>query len=130
MMRVGGDIMANMRELTRVDEVDQLLQESRKKPVFVFKHSTICPISDRAFNEYQDFIKANDKEGYEFTLVMIRDHRDVSNAIAEKTGVKHESPQAILLADGKAVWDDSHYEITTAKLAQVVMMYENGNLGD
>jgi bacillithiol system protein YtxJ len=127
---MGEETVATLRELTKVEEVDQLLQESHEKRVFVFKHSTICPISERAWNEYQDFVKTNDRDGSEFTLVMIRDHRDVSNAIAEKTGVKHESPQVILLADGKAVWDDSHYEITTAKLGQVVMMDENDNLGD
>lgn len=130
MKKMGGETVAKMRELTRVDEVDQLLQESHEKPVFIFKHSDTCPISDRAFNEFQDFIKTHPGDGYEFTLVVIREHRDVSNAIAEQTGVKHESPQAILLADGEAVWDDSHYEITTAKLEQVVMMYENDSLGD
>lgn len=121
--------MAKLHELTRVEEIDQILRESHERPVFIFKHSTTCPISDRALNEYQEFIRTHAGIAA-FTLVIIRDHRDVSNAIAEKTGVKHESPQAILLAEGKAVWDDSHYEITTAKLDQVVMMYENGNLGD
>lgn len=130
MTKIGEKTMMKMRELIHMDEVDEILQSSHQKPVFVFKHSSICPISDRALGEYERFVGSYEQDDFDFTLIMIRDHRDVSNAVAEKTGVKHESPQAILLSKGQAVWDDSHYEITEGKLKQVVMMYEHGNLGD
>ncbi|AZR74012.1 hypothetical protein BBF96_11780 [Anoxybacter fermentans] len=120
--------MAEMKELTRIEEVDQILGESSNKPIFIFKHNHICPISVGAFRHYEAFVRGYEKEDILFTLIRIREHRDISNAIAERLGVKHESPQAILVVDGRAVWNDSHYEITENKLKQVVMMYENNSL--
>lgn len=119
-----------VRELMHLAEVEQVLAESRNKPVFVFKHSDICPISHNALDEYLRFVKDYDGENFDYTLIRIRSHRDISNAVAEKTGVKHESPQVLLLVDGKSVWDDSHFEITEEKLRQVVMMYEDGDFRD
>ena len=44
-------------------------------------------------------------------LVVIQTHRDISNAVATLTGVRHQSPQAIVLRDGKPVYHASHYDI-------------------
>lgn len=122
--------MAEMRELTTMEELEQILNESNSKPVFVFKHSHICPISMRAFDHYRAFVENCDHNNFDFTLIMIRSHRDISNALAERVNVKHESPQGILIVNGKVVWDDSHMELTEDKFKQVVMMYENGHFGD
>lgn len=117
--------MAEIKNLTSIEELDQLFEDSTKRPVFVFKHSTICPASTRALNYYQAFVEENRADEFYFSLVMIRDHRELSNQLAERTGVKHESPQVLLIMDGQAVWHDSHFEITQDKLRQVVMMHEN-----
>ncbi len=126
--------MTEMKELTSMEEVGQILEESENKPIFIFKHSSICSISDRALRQYESFIqsyKAEVNDGdFLFYLIRIRDHRALSNEIAARTGVKHESPQAILIVKGKAVWTDSHFEISEDKFKQVVMMYENGNFKD
>lgn len=119
-----------VRELKKVHEVGELIASSKKKPVFIFKHSTTCPISFNALRDFEQFVKHSESERFDFVMVIVREHRDVSNTIAEQLGVQHESPQAIFVADGKALWDDSHYEITESKLKQVVMMYENGDLED
>lgn len=119
-----------VRELTQLGDVERVLADSKNKPVFVFKHSDICPISHNALEEYWRFVKHYDGDNFDYTLIRIRSHRDISNAVAEKTGVKHESPQVLLLVEGKSVWDDSHFEITAEKLRQVVMMYEDGDFRD
>lgn len=119
--------MAEMRALTELKEIDEIIELSNQKPVFIFKNSTICPISVRAYNDYKQFVSESDREDIEYTYVDIRSYRNISNEIAARLDVKHESPQAIFVVDGKAVWDDSHYEITIDKLKQVVMMYENDN---
>ena len=49
--------------------------------------------------------------------IEIQNAREVSNAVAEKTGVRHESPQALLLRDGEVVWNASHGAITVESLA-------------
>lgn len=122
--------VAKVRELTRLEDVDAVIAESQERPIFVFKHSEICPISHNALDEYCKFVNEYEQDGFAFKLIMIRDHRDVSNAIAAKTGVKHESPQVLLISGGRSIWDDSHFEITAEKLKQVVMMYEDGDFRD
>jgi bacillithiol system protein YtxJ len=47
-------------------------------------------------------------------------NRDLSLLAAERTGVVHQSPQAILLRSGKAVWSESHHGITAASLDTAV----------
>jgi len=126
----GVSVMKGVRELTSIREAGELIAGSENKPVFIFKHSTTCPVSFNALRDFEQFVKHTDRDQFDFALVVVREHRDVSNLIAEQLGVHHESPQVILVAGGKAVWDDSHYEITESKLKQVVMMYENGDLGD
>lgn len=120
--------MTEIRYITTKEELDQLFLDSATKPAFVFKHSTICPASTRALNSYQAFVAEARTAEFFFAGLMIRDHRDLSNELAQRTGVKHESPQVLLIIDGQAVWHDSHFEITEEKLRQVVMMYENKDL--
>lgn len=121
--------MAKMLELTTMGQLDQILSAD-SRPTFIFKHSTACPISMRAYEQYKKFVEGCRGEIFDFAAIMIREHREISNALAEKAGVKHESPQGILIVQGKAVWDDSHMELTEEKFKQVVMMYENGHFKD
>ena len=101
-----------------VEEIDQLLRGSQDKPLLIFKHSLICPTSTAAFERYQRFLAGHDVPEATFTLVEIQRARDVSKRIAELTGVKHESPQAILVRKGQPVWDASHWAITEDSLAE------------
>jgi bacillithiol system protein YtxJ len=82
-----------------------LLEQSSEKPVVIFKHSTTCPISAGAYVEL-----AGLKD--EVALVEVQSAREVSREIAISTGVEHESPQVIILRNGKPVWHSSHWEIT------------------
>ena len=50
----------------------------------------------------------------------MREDRPLSLAIAERTGVAHQSPQVICLAGGKAVRHASHYDITGAALKKMI----------
>ena len=82
---------------------------------FVFKHSTRCPISSRADTEVTRF--AHRHPDVPVHRVLVVEHRPVSLAVAERLGVTHQSPQAILVRDGNAVWDASHGGITADALA-------------
>ena len=99
-----------MKELTSQQDWDACLAQSEDAPVFVFKHSTTCPISAGAYKRVQDFTKEHD-DIPEFVLVKVIESRPVSNAIAESLGVRHQSPQLILVKDGKSVWSASHHGI-------------------
>ena len=106
--------MGNYTEITSVDDWKKVLEQSREKPVVVLKHSTTCPISANAYGEFNSFDKPIDRY-----LVKVIEHRPVSNEIAADLGIKHESPQAFVLANGKAVWNASHWKITKKELDKV-----------
>jgi bacillithiol system protein YtxJ len=72
----------------------------------VFKHSTRCPVSTAAHREVAEFRRRHPEAPV--YVVHVVEQRALSNALAARTGVRHESPQAIVLADGKVLWADSH----------------------
>jgi bacillithiol system protein YtxJ len=84
--------------------LEELVTRSQNEPVIVFKHSTSCPVSASAYQEMQ-------RVEWEVNLVEVQSDREISRLIAERTGLRHESPQVILLRRGKAVWDASHWQI-------------------
>ncbi|MDQ3907829.1 MAG: bacillithiol system redox-active protein YtxJ [Acidobacteriota bacterium] len=113
---------ASQRAVEFVEVVDAkalegLFARSRVAPVVVFKHSTTCPISARAYRQMSQL----DRERVgEVALVVVQHARDVSSEIARRTGVRHESPQAFVLRDGKSVWDASHFDITAEAVESAV----------
>jgi len=107
--------------LTELAALDEAIASSAERPVFVYKHSTVCPVSARAADHYHDFaddFAEGDADGNEdastplFTQVMVIENRDLSNEIESRLGVRHESPQLLLLRDGKVCWHASHFSIT------------------
>lgn len=103
-------------ELLNEVEWTNALEASKDHPVLLFKHSTACPISGAAYRRTGAYLDEKGEEAPEVYLVKVIEHRPVSLKIEEALGVKHESPQAILLKDGKAVWDTSHEDITAETL--------------
>jgi bacillithiol system protein YtxJ len=91
-------------------DFEQLVADSYQKPVFVFKHSTRCPISASRWRVIQDLAEKESRAAFHRVLVI--EDRPVSRHVAQETGVRHQSPQAILLHQGKPTWDASHYSIT------------------
>ncbi len=107
-------------ELKSMEDLEAALAASRERPVILFKHSTRCPISHAANRNYLNFVEKNSGVDGLFTHLDLISHRDISEAIAERLGIRHESPQAILVKDGKAAWNASHLSITEEKLAEAL----------
>lgn len=84
--------------------LDNLLTDSKQRPVIVFKHSNACSISARAYREME-------KVQADVNILVVQSSRDVSRELANLTGVRHETPQVIVLRDGKAVWNASHFDV-------------------
>ncbi|MCF7866470.1 bacillithiol system redox-active protein YtxJ [Candidatus Woesearchaeota archaeon] len=105
----------------RVDSVDEfkhMLDESVKHPVFILKHSSACPVSACAYQVVSNFmLNNNDYSDFSFAVVIIQDHRAVSNFIAEFSGIKHESPQVLLFKDKKVIWNADHHGISLDSLS-------------
>jgi bacillithiol system protein YtxJ len=82
------------------------------------KQSFRCPISNRAFAEYEEFVRENPDVPTGWIDVV--EDRELSLAAAAATGITHESPQAILIRDGKPAWHASHGEITCDALETAI----------
>jgi bacillithiol system protein YtxJ len=101
----------NWNKITSETDLDAAIEASYKKPVLLFKHSTRCSISSTALTRLErNWSTDADRDLRPYYLDLIA-YRPVSNAIAERTGVEHESPQAILLVDGQPVYNTSHLDI-------------------
>ena len=100
-------------QITDREALDEALARSSQEPVILFKHSTTCPISAAAYRQMSEM-------GGDVSLVVIQHAREVSREVEERTGVRHESPQAIILKDGKAVWTASHFDITAGAVERAV----------
>lgn len=104
---------ARFTKVESTEQLDRLFDISNEKPVVLFKHSMTCPISSDVYYEVSN-------ADTEINLVVVQTARSISNQIAERTGVRHESPQAIVLKDGKAIYHASHYDVTAEEIAEQV----------
>lgn len=89
------------KEITKIEEWDEILNKSTDKDQIILKHSTTCPVSTNALDEYNAYLKEHPNEDIDYTLVKVRESRPVSNKIEADLGVKHESPQIIYIKDKK-----------------------------
>ena len=101
----------NWITLNNVDQIVDIINESRKKPVLIYKHSTACGISAKAEDRLkEDWNKIDDKVKLYYLDLLA--HRDVSNEIARIFAIVHQSPQLILVINGKAVSSWSHFDVS------------------
>ena len=108
----------NWTELTDIAQLLEVTAISNEKPVVIFKHSTRCSISRMALKQFERDYDLNEVvDAYFLDLIA---HRDISNEIASRFNVYHESPQLILIRNGKAVYDVSHSDIDAAALKEKI----------
>ena len=104
----------NWNELTDLVQLDEIIAISNKKPVAIFKHSTKCSVSRMALKQFENEFNSSDKiTPYFLDLIA---HRDISDEIANRFGVTHQSPQLILIKNGKAIYNVSHSDIDAESL--------------
>ncbi len=108
------------KEITTIEEWDDILAKSNEKDQVILKHSTTCPVSFNALDEYNDYLKENPDENVDFTLVKVRESRPVSNKIEADLDVKHESPQIIYIKDKAKYWSATHWAVTKAHMSAVI----------
>ena len=101
-------LLPSWTALTSADQLDQIMEDSHQKPVFIFKHSVRCGISAMAKYNLErewDF----EDEQFDFYYLDIFQNRPISNQIAHQLDVIHQSPQLILIRNGHSVFDTSHH---------------------
>jgi bacillithiol system protein YtxJ len=113
----------DLTSLEHVDELHRLIAESESRPVLLFKHSYTCGVSMEALDELVAHMNGRERKGSaphqapsapQYAMVAVQTHRAVSNAVAQMFGVRHETPQALLIRDGRVVWSASHFRVTAA----------------
>lgn len=105
----------SIKQLHTLEDLQQYVAEPGKK--LLFKHSTTCPISAKANEEFEAYLKDADTTA---AVVLVIEDRPVSNQIAEEFGIKHESPQIFLLEDNEVRWNTSHWKITRDAIKEAV----------
>ena len=106
----------NWNKLNSEEQIDQLITESAEKPVLLFKHSTSCSISRMALDRLLRNWKTEDSDiitPYYLDLIAFR---SLSNLVAERFGIPHESPQVLLIEKGKVTYHESHYGISYSEI--------------
>ncbi|HYG09381.1 MAG TPA: bacillithiol system redox-active protein YtxJ [Pyrinomonadaceae bacterium] len=116
-MSDSSETQTNFAPVSDAGALDELVARSHDAPVVLFKHSTTCPISARAHHQ---MAKLPTSVAGQISLVVVQRSRELSRRVAEQTGVRHESPQAIILRNGQAVWSASHFDITAEAVEQAV----------
>ena len=111
--------MSLLQPLVHVEELEAALAESSDRPVLLFKHSRTCGISCAALDELRAHAESAPVPAT-YKLITVQSHRQVSNEAAARLGVRHETPQAILLRNGRPVWSASHFRITKDQLDDVL----------
>lgn len=109
----------NLTSLERIDELDRLIVESQAQPVLLFKHSFTCGISAEALDELISHLN-EDYVDVRYAMVTVQTHREVSNAVSARLGVRHETPQALLVRDGRVVWSASHFRVNAEELTRAL----------
>lgn len=108
------NIKMDWEPLNHISQLDEIITLSKEKPVAIFKHSTRCSISRMALKQFENEFDFPEKvTPYFLDLIAFR---DVSNDIASRFGVQHQSPQLILIKDGKAIYNTSHSDIDAGAL--------------
>lgn len=96
--------------------LEQLFARSQDEPVLLFKHDPACPISASAHRQLEHMEAP-------VPLVDVANNQDVAEDVTARTGVKHASPQVIVLRSGNAVWSASLYDITADAVQQAVQQH-------
>ena len=111
--------MPNLTPLSDLEMLEAAIAESLERPVLLFKHSRTCGISCEALDELYAHVEQSRSDAT-YKVITVQSHRHISDEAAMRLGVRHETPQAILLRDGRPVWKASHFRITADELGRVL----------
>lgn len=106
--------------LSAADHLQHLREESKEKRILIFKHSTRCNISRTALDRLERNWKNDEMTNVKPYYLDLISHREVSNLVAAQFGVEHESPQVLIIENGKAVYDSSHFDIDYQQIRAAV----------
>ena len=103
----------NWIPLTEINQLDEIIANSNTKYQAIFKHSTRCGISSGVLRQFE---RQENIDEVDFYYLDLLSYRSISDEIATRFGVLHQSPQLIVLKDGLVTTHGSHYDIMSVKI--------------
>lgn len=110
----------NWQKLNALAQLVEINQISQERKVLIFKHSTRCSISAAALNRLERAWKNEEMQEITPYYLDLINYREISNQIAQDYGIMHESPQIILIENGKAIYNASHFDIRYEELKELI----------
>ncbi len=107
----------NWIPLISLEQLNALALDSQRKPVMYLKHSTRCSISSAALARLERVSEALEAVCQPVYLDLLA-YRPISNALAERYQIQHESPQVLVIAEDKLIWHGSHLEIQSKEIVE------------
>jgi len=104
-----------MQALQTAADLDAALLQSQARPIVIFKHSSTCGTSVMAHEEVAAVVAG--VPWAEVFVVSVHAARGLSQEIARRFGVRHESPQALVIHRGAVTWHASHFRVTRDAVA-------------
>ncbi|MGB1370285.1 MAG: bacillithiol system redox-active protein YtxJ [Flavobacteriaceae bacterium] len=104
-------------KLEDIDQLNTIAEASFLKPQLIFKHSTRCSVSRFVLNDFTSSYGFSEVDFTAYFLDLLR-YREISNAIANQFDVVHQSPQLLIIKDGKAIAHASHENVNKIKLTE------------
>ena len=105
----------NLSQESQLDEIDN---RSHSKLQIIFKHSTRCSVSSFAQRILKSEFSASVEDQVDVHHLDLISYRNVSNTIADRYNVFHESPQILLIKEGKCIYHASHSDVSLEKALQ------------
>jgi bacillithiol system protein YtxJ len=106
----------NWNTLSSSEQLAQINELSKTKPVLILKHSTRCSISSAALSRFERNWKEENEKVVEPYYLDLLAHRDISNTIASYYNIEHESPQVLLIKNSKCVFAQTHMGISVSDI--------------
>ena len=107
------------KALTQIEQLEQIVEDSKHKPIAIFKHSTRCGTSRIVLKQFEKSFNL-DTDSMDLYFLDLLTYREISNEVARKFEMLHQSPQLLIIKNGKVVASASHYEVNGLSLEQFV----------
>ena len=114
---------SELKKLGGVEELNRVMAASGDRLLLLFKYSATCGTSAEALDELVAYLNKSPADAT-YAMVTVQTHRDVSNEVARRLGVRHETPQALLIRDGHVVWSASHFHVTATAVEEALECFQ------
>ena len=105
--------------LVNAEQIDALLEKSAQRAIAIFKHSGACGTSAQAYDELETFLQGAGSD--DVYVVDVLTDRPLSQALAARFKVRHESPQVLVIRGGQVRWHGSHFRVTAENIQKALL---------